>query len=116
MKLYLPSVFYQVWGLLWLGALVGMGKGVLRRNYSRLQQLLVCAPVMAFVVIAYVNLTFTAPQGRYFFPDLVIISIIFVMGITELPLAVRRTILIATPLFLIVANLYSLWYVADAFK
>jgi hypothetical protein len=116
MRLYLPNVFYLIWGVLWLGALVGVGKGVLHRSYPRLQQLFVYAPVWAFVVVAYVNLTFTAPQGRYFFPELVVISIIFVMGVTELPLAIRRTILIAMPTFLILVNLYSLQYMANAFK
>jgi 4-amino-4-deoxy-L-arabinose transferase-like glycosyltransferase len=116
MKLYLPDVFYQVFGGLWLGAFVGMGHGVLRRNWSRMQQLLITGPLMAFMVIAYVNLTFTAPQGRYFFPALVIISLIFVLGIAELPRAIRRTMLVATLLVMFATNVYSLWYVADAFK
>jgi len=116
MRLYLPDVFYLIFGGLWSGALTGLGLGVLRRSWPRCQQLLISGPLMAFMVIAYVNLTFTAPQGRYFFPALVIISLIFVLGVTELPRVVRRTILIATPLVLFATNVYSLWYVAEAYK
>ncbi len=116
MKLFLPGVFYQAFAILWLCALVGVVRGVFKKNWDRVREGLIFAPLMAFLVIVYINFTFLAPQGRYFFPELAIISVIFVFGIAELPAIMRRSLFVAAPLFLLLANVYSLWYVASVYQ
>lgn len=115
MKLILPTVFYIFYGILWFGALVGIATGVLSKRWDAVRITLVAVPLAVFLVIVYVNLTFIAPQGRYFFPVLDVISFIFVLGLAELPIAWRRLSLVVAPLFLLGANIYSLWLVWHTF-
>ncbi len=116
MRIYLPTIFYALFGAFWAAALAGIFIALLRRRWDMLRQTLILAPVLAFLVVAFVNLTFTAPQGRYLFPALNAISLLFVFGAAELPAMLRRLILPAMPSFLLLTNLYSLWLVRTLFS
>jgi 4-amino-4-deoxy-L-arabinose transferase-like glycosyltransferase len=115
MKIFLPDVFYLIFAMMWLGSIIGMAYGLLKRKWERIREGLILAPLMALAVIVYVNFTFTAPQGRYFFPELGLVSLIFVFGVAELPPILGRWLIIAMPIFLLLVNLYSLWLVSVAF-
>ncbi len=115
MRIYLPGAFYSTFGILWLASLTGYGIALLNKRWDLLRETLVLAPALAFLVIVYVNTTFTAPQGRYLFPALGVISPLFVMGLAELPAAWNRLLMVAAPLFLLLTNLFSLWLVRSTF-
>ena len=116
MKVFLPEIFYAAYAMVWLGAITGMVYGLLKKKLDRVREALIMAPLMALTVIVYVNFTFTAPQGRYFFPVLIPLSLLFVFGLAELPVVLRRPLLFGTPVFLLFTNVYSLWLVTSTFE
>ena len=111
MRIFLPTMIYAAFGFMWLAALIGMANAIKRNKWDQIHKGLIFAPLFAFLVIAYVNLTFIAPQGRYLFPAIGAISLVFVFGLAELPTKVNRLLLGVAPLFLLVTNFYSLWLV-----
>lgn len=115
MRIFLPGIFYGIYEMAWLGALGGMAYAVFKKKWDRVREGLIAAPLLALAAIIYVNFTFTAPQGRYFFPALDAISLLFVLGLAELTTFLRRPLLIGAPLFLLLTNFYSLWLVSSAF-
>jgi len=113
---YLPAIWYLVFGLLWLGALWGVCRGTIAtRSWPAERKMLVLAPMLLLALVLYRNLSFNAPQGRYFFPALPAISCLFAFGHAELRGRLGRWSLVAAPAFLVAANLYSLWFVWGAF-
>jgi hypothetical protein len=112
---YLPGWLYAAYGALWIAAVVGIGRALLvRRSWDTARRALVLAPIILLILVIYANLTFNAPQGRYFFPALVAISMLWILGLAELRRPMERLAVVA-PAFLVFANLYSLAYVAIAF-
>lgn len=111
MRIFLPVWCYVAFGALWLCALAGSMHGVLRRKWDRMREGLIFAPLLDLFVVGYVNLTFIAPQGRYLFPAIAAISLVFVFGIAEMPAVIRRPMLGIASVFLFTANIYSLWFV-----
>jgi len=113
---YLPESLYVGYGLLWVVALWGIGQAVLvRRSWSAERRIFVLAPLLILVLVVYANLTFSQPQGRYFFPALVAISLLLTLGLSELRGRVGRVLLLVAPAYVIAANLYSLVLVASSF-
>lgn len=113
---FLPAALYGAYAALWLVALWGIGHGILvRRSWPSERAILVLAPLLVLVLVLYANLTFIAPQGRYFFPALVALSLLFTFGLAELPRGIGPRAVSAAPLFLLAVNGYSLVLVASAF-
>ena len=116
LNVYLPAQLYFAFLALCALALAGVAVAMLlRRTWDVPRRALVLAPMILLVLVVYANLTFNAPQGRYFFPALVAISSVLALGLAELPRPLGRWLLIVTPAFLIGTNLYSLWFVWGAF-
>jgi len=116
LNVYLPTAWYVAFGLLWLGALWGMCRGtIITRRWPAERKMLVFAPLLILALVLYRNLSFNAPQGRYFFAALPAISCLFAFGLAELPGRAGRWALVAAPSFLVAANVYSLWFVWVAF-
>jgi 4-amino-4-deoxy-L-arabinose transferase-like glycosyltransferase len=116
LNLFLPDVWYLGFGLLWLGALWGICRGtIVSHRWPAERRMLVLAPMLILAVVLYRNLSFNAAQGRYLFAALPAISCLFAFGLAELPARLGRWPLVAGPAFLIIANVYSLWFVWSAF-
>jgi hypothetical protein len=115
MIVYLPTWLYLIFGILWLGALIGAATALVKRRWNLVRRSLILAPAILFGIIFYANLTYSSNQGRYFFPALLPISLLFVFGLAELPTAWRRLSLAAAPLFLLGTSLFSLWLVWNSF-
>lgn len=116
LNLFLPDVWYLLFGLLWLGALWGICRGtIVTHRWPAERRLLVLAPMLVLAVVLYRNLSFNAAQGRYLFVALPAISCLFTFGLAELPHRIGRWALIAAPAFLLAANLFSLLFVWSAF-
>jgi 4-amino-4-deoxy-L-arabinose transferase-like glycosyltransferase len=113
---FLPAAVYGAYAVLWIIALWGIGHGIfVGGSWSPERKALVVAPILVLGLVLYANLTFIAPQGRYFFPALVALSVIFAFGLSELPRRFARAALLTAPLFLLAANVYSLILVATSF-
>lgn len=115
MKIFLPPFFYAVYGITWLTAVLVTIYALFRKKWTLEREILILAPLSLLVIIIYANLTFDSNQGRYFFPALNALSLFFVFGAAELPPILGRPLIIATPIFLLLTNLYSLWLVSNAF-
>ena len=115
MSIYLPRVIYQGYAALWLCALIGAIRGIAARRWDICRQALVLAPLPLYLFVVYTNLTHIFNQGRLFFPALDALALLFVFGLSELPSPLRRTLLVAVPVFLLATNLYSLWLVFVTF-
>jgi hypothetical protein len=116
LNVFLPDVWYLIFGLFWLTALWGICHGtILTHRWPAERRMLVLAPMLILAVVLYRNLSFNAAQGRYFFVALPAISCLFAFGLAELPPRLGRWPLVAAPAFLIAVNLYSLWFVLDVF-
>ena len=113
---FLPAGIYGAYAALWLLALWGIRHGVLvRRTWPPERAILVLAPLVILVLVVYANLTFIAPQGRYFFPALVALSLAFTFGLAELPRPIGPPAVIVAPLFLLAVNAFSLVLVVASF-
>ena len=112
LNVFLPTSWYLVFGLLWLGALWGICRGTIAaHSWPAERRMLVLAPMLILALVLYRNLGYNAAQGRYFFVALPAISCLFAFGLAELPGRLGRWSLAAAPAFLLAANLYSLWFV-----
>ncbi len=116
MMIYLPKLFYVVYAVLWAAALIGTLNALLATRLNRLSKLLWLAPLLLTGVLLYANLIGNVNQGRFFFPALVAISLIFVLGLKGLPDLIRRPFSVAAPIFLLTTNIYALWFVANTFQ
>ncbi|MCX6563174.1 MAG: glycosyltransferase family 39 protein [Candidatus Aminicenantes bacterium] len=86
MSLWSPPWFYQVFAALGILALLGLIWRFVRRNIDRrLAAILITIPILSFILVVYLNLTFTQPQGRYLFPALPAIMILAALGLEGLP-------------------------------
>lgn len=115
MSVRLPTQFYAGYGAMWISALAGITYALFRGRWPWIYCGLILAPFLAFLTIVYFNLNFSQPQGRYLFPALNAISLVFVLGLDGLPTVLRRPLLVIAPLFLLLTNLYSLWVVYNIF-
>lgn len=115
MILYLPRWVYSIYSIFWIGALIGAATALAKRRWNLARSSLILAPTILLAIIFYANLSFTSNQGRYLFPALIPIVLLFVFGLAELPAVWRRLSLMAVPLFLLVTNLFSLWLVWTSF-
>ena len=111
MIIYLPLIFYLIFAVVGIISVGGIMTALLGGKWSFTTESLILAPLLILVIILYANLTFNSNQGRYFFPALSAISILFVLGLAELPRYIRSSLFIFSPVFLLVVNLYSLWLV-----
>ncbi len=115
MRIFLPRPFYLFYGGLWLAALWGSAAALFDKRWDVLRRSLVIAPLPLAGALIYANLISNMNQGRFFFPALVAISLVFILGLAELPARLRRPALASAPLFLFTTNVYSLWLVAGTF-
>jgi len=116
LNVYLPASLYLAFAACCVLALAGLITAMLvRHSWDAPRRALVLAPGILLALVLYANLTFNAPQGRYFFPALAAISCLLALGLAELPRWLARWSLIAVPVFLVGANLYSLWLVWGVF-
>jgi len=97
MSLWSPPWVYQVFAVLGILALIGLIWGLVRRKVDRrLAAILATIPILSFILVVYLNLTFTQPQGRYLFPALPAIMILAALGLEGLPFWKKS----ATPILL----------------
>lgn len=71
----------------WL-ALAGLVVRVLRRAAAPSAPVLLALllfPLLNFLIVVYINLTFTQPQGRYLFPSLPAIAVLTALGLEGVP-------------------------------
>lgn len=115
MIVYLPNWLYSIFGIFWLGALIGAATALANRRWNYIRSSLILAPTVIFAIIFYANLSISHNQGRYFFPALIPISLLFVFGLGELPRSWQSVSLAAAPFFLLMVNLYSFWLVWNSF-
>jgi len=84
--LWLPGWLYLLYGGLVLAALAGLVWRVSRGGPERrLVLLLATLPMLNVLVVVYINLTFTQPQGRYLFPALPALAVLGALGFEGLP-------------------------------
>jgi hypothetical protein len=116
MSAFLPAALYAAYAALWIIALWGIGHGILvKRSWPPERKTLVLAPLIVLVLVVYANLSFIAPQGRYFFPAIVALSVLFAFGLSELRGRFGKAAVAVAPLFLLIVNVFSLILVATSF-
>lgn len=91
-------------GLLIYLARVGLTPGVLSPYQRRALPLLVLCPALVAVGVVAYNLSYLQAQGRYFFPSLAPLSLLFVLGLRELAAREYAGLLLA----LLSASLFGL--------
>lgn len=82
MNVPLPFPIYLLFGLIGVVALFGCGAALRGRTLSaRLLLILATIPVLNLLLVVYINLTFTQPQGRYLFPALPALGVLAAVGL-----------------------------------
>src|SRR5262249_12613706 len=85
-SLWSPKWLYHFFWLTGVASIAGVVIGLIRRKVdARLAAVLVLIPVLNLIVVAYINLTFDQPQGRYMFPALPALALIVGIGLENLP-------------------------------
>jgi hypothetical protein len=86
MNLWLPLWAYLLYALIGLLAVVGLVWGWVQRKIDRrLTLILLTMPILNFVGVIQLNLSFDQPQGRYLFPALAAIGLLVALGLESLP-------------------------------
>jgi len=86
MNLRLPGQVYGLYALLGLLAAGGFVRGWMRRTIDRrLALALISMPLLNLLIVVYINLSFSQPQGRYMFPALPAIGLLLALGLEALP-------------------------------
>lgn len=86
MNVWLPQTLYRSYALPAVLAGVGYLCRTLRRMLDiRLALVLATVPLLNLLVVIYINLTFSQPQGRYMFPALSSLAVLTAVGLEGLP-------------------------------
>lgn len=118
MNLALPETVYRVYFLIVLVSLMVLILSIVRGRRERLLgwAILFSAPLLLLGAVVYYNLTYSQPQGRFLFPALVPFSTLVGAGAASSSHRVGRIgAQVGMVLFLIAANLQSLWFVMQVY-
>ena len=84
MNVWMPEWVYLLYGLLMAVSLVSFIVLWLRRRVDgRLALTLLSMPVLSLMVVIYINLSFSQPQGRYLLPALPAMAVIGALGLEQ---------------------------------
>ena len=93
MNVWLPEPFYRVFGMIVLVGLMGVLIGLIRsRDDRRAVIVLSVIALGALAVVVHINRTFHQPQGRYLFPGLPAIGLLWGLGMSHLIGQGRRSL------------------------
>ena len=85
MNVWLPEPFYRVFGMIVLVGFVGALIGFLRNRDDRRAVIVLSVMALgALAVVVHINRTFHQPQGRYLFPGLPAIGLLWGLGMSRL--------------------------------
>jgi 4-amino-4-deoxy-L-arabinose transferase-like glycosyltransferase len=108
MSLWMPEWLYMLYGSLMIFSFIGFVARWIRHSIdSRLAVVLLTLPVLSFLILIYINLTFDQPQGRYLFPALPALAVIGAMGLGSIPMWSKR-VTMAMLGALVILNIYIL--------
>ncbi len=86
MSLWMPLWAYLLYALVGVLAIGGLVWSWMQHKLEwRLALMLMSMPVLNLLVVIYINLSFTQPQGRYMFPALPAIGLLVALGLEGLP-------------------------------
>jgi len=117
MNLWLPAYIYWLYALFALLAVGGLLRGWMKDTIDRrLALILASIPLLNLMIVIYINLSFSQPQGRYMFPALAAIGVLLALGMEGLP-GWRRSVqlglvgtLLATNVFILAAWLIPAYW------
>jgi hypothetical protein len=110
LPIWMYALYTALAGIAAVGLLRAWRAGTLD---SRLATALILAVLSTLAVVVYMNLSFTAPQGRYMFPALPALGLLAAVGVAGLPTALAPWgSPVGLGLLLLVLNLYALAGVA----
>ena len=108
MNLWLPLRVYLLYALIGLLAVGGLVWGcMLQRIDRRLTVIVASMPFLNLLIIIYINLSFSQPQGRFMFPALPALGLLAALGLEELP-GWGRSVQLAFIAGLVAVNLFIL--------
>jgi hypothetical protein len=86
MNVWLPVGFYRLFTWIAAFGLTGLIWGLIRK-IERWRVILPIAlvPLMTYMMVIHINLTFNQPQGRFLFPALTAIAVLLAIGFQSLP-------------------------------
>jgi len=86
MNLWLPLRIYLLYALIGLLAGSGLLWGWMQHRIERrLIVILASMPLLNLLIVIYINLSFSQPQGRFMFPALPAIGLLAALGLENLP-------------------------------
>lgn len=95
MSLWMPEWLYMLFGSLMMFSFIGFVIRWIRHGIdSRLAVILLTMPVLSFLIVVNINLTFDQPQGRYLFPALPALAVTGAMGLRSSPVWSKRVMMI----------------------
>lgn len=117
LNIFLPALFYIALMILVLASAGGLWKMIWDRRFPSPWHwsIVVLFVVLTMISVLVWNLTYIAPQGRLLFGAISAVSAMLALGWAAYPSRVRRVLFIAASAFFLLANLFSLWFVAAAF-
>jgi 4-amino-4-deoxy-L-arabinose transferase-like glycosyltransferase len=108
MNLYLPGWIYRFFELVGVLGVLGYVRCLIGRRIDvRFTMILLSIPICALLVVIYINLSFSQPQGRYMFVALPAIALLIARGLEGLP-GWSRSITLAAVGVMAVLNIYIL--------
>ncbi len=117
LNIFLPTPLYAAFMVGVLVSAGGLWKMVWDRRFPapRLWSIVILFVGLTMISVLVWNLTYIAPQGRLLFGAISAVSALLALGWAAYPSRVRRALFIAAPAFFLLANLFSIWFVAATF-
>lgn len=108
MSLWMPEWLYLLFGLFMLVSFISFVVRWSRRGIdNRLAAVLLTMPMLNFLILVNINLTFDQPQGRYLFPALPALAVMGAMGLGSSPVWSKRIVMIMLSA-MVLLNVYIL--------